>query len=191
MIKFNAKEKTHLNQFWYSVSTIEKMISEVQRVKPNRTAFLSTPSLFAYAVEAGIPCDLFDIDPEVCANVVNQSSQYIKYDFRISEIAAERRGLYGMVIIDPPFISSDVLEAYSQTANQLLMHEGKVVISTVQENYEILRDMYPNIHPVKFQPSIPRLVYQYSLFTNYELAKDSPLNEPNDELHNQTAIESF
>ena len=182
MKKFCAKEKAELNQFWYSCKTVDVLISELVLLNPRRVAFLSTPTLFAAAQLAQVPGDLFDIDPDVCDKLMGENWKYVPYDFRSPEVANDRKGSYDVAILDPPFISSNVLQAYSLTVHQLLVEGGKVIVSSVQENGEILSALFPQIRLVRFKPSIPNLVYQYSLFTNYQLHTGSRLDQDNIEL---------
>lgn len=44
---------------------------------------------------------------------------------------------------------------------------GKVVASTVAENGPLLAELL-GASPVAFKPSIPHLVYQYNIFTNFQ-----------------------
>lgn len=55
---------------------------------------------------------------------------------------------------------------------------GKVIATTTAENEELLHELL-GVRPTVFLPSIPHLVYQYSLYTNY----DAPtFAEPNPEV---------
>ena len=78
--------------------------------------------------------------------------------------------------MDPPFITEEVWEKYATTVKLLLRHaptasadggpEGKVILTTVAENEALLgRLLGASLRA--FQPSIPNLVYQYNVFTNY------------------------
>ncbi|KAF5838692.1 hypothetical protein DUNSADRAFT_2388 [Dunaliella salina] len=61
-----------------------------------------------------------------------------------------------------------VWEKYAEAAKLLLRPEGsKVVCSTVAENKDFMERLLA-VKPVPFKPSIPNLVYQYTLFTNFE-----------------------
>ena len=79
-----------------------------------------------------------------------------------------------MVVIDPPFIVHDVWRKYAETARLLLkpgtdannVPLGKAVCTTVIENEPLLTELL-GAKATQFQPSIPNLVYQYNLFTNY------------------------
>ena len=83
-----------------------------------------------------------------------------------------------MVVIDPPFITREVWEKYARTANLLLetdplcKHDKStkktslIIGTTVLENRQIMSSLF-DAQPTIFQPSIPNLVYQYSIFTNF------------------------
>lgn len=83
-----------------------------------------------------------------------------------------------MVVIDPPFITRDVWELYTQTIKFLLKPGGKILLSTIFENKEMMKELL-DVHPCKFQPSIPHLVYQYNFYVNYE---SEELNKMNPEI---------
>lgn len=94
---------------------------------------------------------------------------------------------FDLVVIDPPFISHSVWRKYSQTANALLKWKaplgkeslfGMVLATTVQENIELMQELF-GVHIAKFKPFIPNLVYQYSVFVNFE---SEYLNERNHEV---------
>lgn len=78
-----------------------------------------------------------------------------------------------MIVIDPPFISKSVWEKYATTA-KLLMKKGdsrrsggaRIIATTVDENADLMEALFGS-KPVLFRPSIPHLVYQYSVFTNF------------------------
>lgn len=44
---------------------------------------------------------------------------------------------------------------------------GKILLSTIDENEKMLNDML-GVKRRKWRPSIPHLVYQYSLYSNYD-----------------------
>jgi len=92
-----------------------------------------------------------------------------------------------LIVIDPPFISKSVWEHYATTAKLLMKKKAEnhsenattsphVIATTLDENKELMEDLF-GCKPVTFRPSIPHLVYQYSVYTNFTssvLAKDNP-----------------
>lgn len=56
--------------------------------------------------------------------------------------------------------------------------DGKILASTIDEN-ETMMEQILGLKRRAFRPSIPNLVYQYSLYTNYE---DPGLDEKNPEI---------
>jgi hypothetical protein len=70
-----------------------------------------------------------------------------------------------------------VWEKYAETTNRLLAPGGKIILSTIQENRDMMSELL-NVRPVEFLPSIPNLVYQYNFYTNYEAPV---LSSPNPE----------
>ena len=102
------------------------------------------------------------------------------YDFnKPEELPAELHGTFHMVVIDPPFITREVWEKYTQAARILLKPDGIVLGSTIDENEAFMKELL-NCKRQAFRPSIPNLVYQYSLYASYE---SEGLNTPNPEIN--------
>jgi len=55
---------------------------------------------------------------------------------------------------------------------------GLVLLTTILENAPLLEELF-GVRPNKFRPSVPNLVYQYHIFTNY---KSTGLSEVNPEV---------
>lgn len=91
-------------------------------------------------------------------------------------IDPSKHGQFNLVVIDPPFISHSVWEQYAVTAKLLMKSEtSHVIATTVYENVSLMATLF-DCKPTRFQPSIPHLVYQYSVFTNFPsslLAKEN------------------
>ena len=84
-----------------------------------------------------------------------------------------------MVVIDPPFITREVWEKYTLAAKRLLRPEGGIILgSTIDENESFMQELL-GCQRRAFRPSIPNLVYQYSLYANYD---SEGLNNPNPEI---------
>lgn len=74
--------------------------------------------------------------------------------------------------------SSQVLESASNTSDDevtIVEPIGKVLASTVPENWKFLESML-NLWLCSWRPSIPNLIYQYSLYTSYASKRFSVLN---------------
>jgi len=160
-------ELAHHNQYWYSARTIQKLVQELQDCGASSIAFLSTPSIY-FSLPKGSELRgkswLFDFDDQWA-----EEPNFAKYDYKAPEELPQRLlGTFDAVVIDPPFITEEVWEKYAEAAKLLLQPEGsKVVCSTVAENMGFM-DRLLAVKPVPFKPSIPNLVYQYTLFTNFE-----------------------
>eukprot|EP00349_Pseudokeronopsis_sp_Brazil_P002622 CAMPEP_0202962094 /NCGR_PEP_ID=MMETSP1396-20130829/6200_1 /ASSEMBLY_ACC=CAM_ASM_000872 /TAXON_ID= /ORGANISM="Pseudokeronopsis sp., Strain Brazil" /LENGTH=86 /DNA_ID=CAMNT_0049682441 /DNA_START=287 /DNA_END=544 /DNA_ORIENTATION=+ len=72
-----------------------------------------------------------------------------------------------MIVIDPPFITREVWEKYAVAVKYLLKADGYILLSTIDENEEMLKELL-KVERKNFRPSIPNLVYQYSLYANYD-----------------------
>lgn len=160
------------NQYWYSTNTINRIVEDVLTLGADKSiAFLSTPSLyFSLPLEFRRSCKVFDYDKKW-----NKDAGFVFYDFNEpSNIPPTLLNSFDMVVIDPPFITREVWEKYALTTKLLVKEgvddagipRGKVIGTTVIENEELLRELL-GIVPTAFMPSIPNLVYQYNLFTNY------------------------
>ena len=105
---------------------------------------------------------------------------YFKYDFnKPEEIPESMHQSFDMCVIDPPFITREVWEKYTVAAKMLMKEDGKLLCSTIDENVEFMAELLA-VKNIKFRPSIPNLVYQYSFYTNYE---DEKQNEENPEIN--------
>ena len=91
------------------------------------------------------------------------------------------RGTFDMVVIDPPYITREVWEKYTEAANILLKRDadgkllGNILCSTIDENKEFMNELL-GVSPLKFRPSIPNLVYQYSFYANFTDERADQLN---------------
>eukprot|EP00455_Lapot_gusevi_P032951 TRINITY_DN3597_c0_g1_i4.p1 TRINITY_DN3597_c0_g1~~TRINITY_DN3597_c0_g1_i4.p1 ORF type:complete len:186 (-),score=16.88 TRINITY_DN3597_c0_g1_i4:7-564(-) len=171
------REKEEFNQYWYSAKTIDVLVSEVEE-NATRAAFLSTPSVFFSLKNQVIKSQstLFDIDP---AFGPRAPGQWIGFDFRDSNtIPAELHHTFDYIVIDPPFITEEVWRLYAHSARLLAAENAKFLITTIAENANLMRELL-DVAPCPFQPSIPHLVYQYNLYTNYQSDR---LNQINDEV---------
>jgi hypothetical protein len=159
-------EKADLNQYWYSVHSINKLLAEVrnENPKPLRVAFVSTPSLFfSLSVEERAESAVLDYDRQW-----EGERGFHFYDFNEPEsIPADIQGTFDMVVIDPPFVQEECWRKYAVSAKLLLKEGGQVLLTTILENAELLEGLL-GVHPNKFRPSVPNLVYQYHVYTNYD-----------------------
>ncbi|OQR92188.1 hypothetical protein ACHHYP_20149 [Achlya hypogyna] len=168
-------EKEALNQYWYSPATIEVLAKDIVAQCPKVVAFLSTPSLYYACEELQPPSTelvLFDYDKAL--------PRVVPYDFN-APTTFPRDGLAGhfdFVVIDPPFITEQVWTKYAETAKYLLAPNGKILLTTIAENQSMI-DRLLGCQLRRFRPSIPHLVYQYGLYSNYT---SDALDTPNPEV---------
>lgn len=167
-------EDGDFNQYWYSPRTIARIVEDltVQAGEDKVIAFLSTPSLY-FSMPDDIRARSFvlDFDKKWAAD-----RGFVFYDFNApTELPASLLGKCDILVIDPPFITHEVWRKYVETTRLLSPSAadgtmtGKVLGTTVIENASLLHDLL-GASPTAFQPSIPNLVYQYNLFTNYPSA---------------------
>lgn len=178
----NNIEKPEFNQFWFSERTIDTIVQELTEIGAEKIAFFSTPSVFFAAQSLGLKGSLLDIDDSLACNV-SEPNNFVKYDYRDFEGSVELYGTFEAAVVDPPFITPDVMRAYATHVRSVLLPEGKIIWSSTVENESILKALLGcETHPVFFRPSIPTLVYQYNIYVNYELINSSALRQPNPEV---------
>lgn len=171
-------ESASLNQYWYSSRTIEALVSEIESgALGHRIAFLSTPSVYcslpaqSRARQASI---VFDIDEQWAG------PNFRRFDFHQGVDADS----FTAAIVDPPFVTRDVWLKYCQAIKKLLAPGGRLVLTTIPENRDMLVAELGPLHHATFMPAMHRtaLPYQYAIFHNYDLAHDSPLARRNPEV---------
>ena len=176
---FKFPEKAELNQYWYSDKTIGVIVDEVERCRPSRIAFISTPSLFFKSIQRNLNSYLFEYDSDF---ETLAAGRFVKFDYHKPEDISNHSQSFDFFVIDPPFISGEVIEAYAKTCRILADPNARVrvMITSISENLYIIRNSFGDaMHPVPFKPSIPNLVYQYTLFINYETETGSGLQKTN------------
>ena len=159
------KENADLNQYWYSKITIDFLVNEVTS-QSTCCAFLSTPSIY-FSLDASAELrknsSVFDFDKKF-----GSDPNFVFYDFNHPEnIPEEHKQRYDLILIDPPFITREVWTKYTEAALFLVKEGGKILASTIDENEAMMKELL-NTDRKKFRPSIPNLVYQYSMYANYE-----------------------
>lgn len=82
------------------------------------------------------------------------------------KVDASLFGQFSLILIDPPFITREVWENYASAAKKLRKPGCKLICSTISENADLMKNLL-DVTPVVYQPSIPHLVYQYNLYTNF------------------------
>mmetsp|Transcript_20915 Transcript_20915/g.37665 ORF Transcript_20915/g.37665 Transcript_20915/m.37665 type:complete len:251 (-) Transcript_20915:55-807(-) len=187
--EFLAKnpEKGDINQYWYSPITIEKMVAEVKEHggEPLKVAFVSTPSLFfSLTTEQRRECAVLDYDRKW-----ESDPGFVFYDYNEPEsVPEEIKGTFEMLVIDPPYITREVWAQYAITAKLLLAPNGRILLSTVAENAEMMKELL-DVEPQNFRPSIPKLVYQYCLYTSYPSEGLGCVNEEITDIIEQKHVE--
>lgn len=163
-------------------------IEEQAAVTGGDIAFLSTPSLyFSISSATRQRSRLLDFDTQWAGD-----SGFVKYNYEHPEaLPPALKHRFAMVVIDPPFITEEVWEMYAQATEYLLVEREngedekqgsssnrRILCTTVSENAGLLKT-FLGVKEWRFQPSIPKLTYQFSSFSNYESAR---LDQTNSEL---------
>lgn len=157
-----TSERSDLNQYWFSNHTISTFVDEIVSCR-GTAALVSSPSVyFSLPEEVRERCKVLDFDRQWSTD-----PGYVFYDFNDpAGVPTELRGAFDFVLVDPPFITYEVWEKYASTARLLLRDGGRVLCTTIAENEQIMKKLL-GLSPVHFRPSIPTLVYQYNVYTNY------------------------
>eukprot|EP01063_Lacrimia_lanifica_P037695 TRINITY_DN7814_c0_g1_i1.p1 TRINITY_DN7814_c0_g1~~TRINITY_DN7814_c0_g1_i1.p1 ORF type:complete len:394 (+),score=196.10 TRINITY_DN7814_c0_g1_i1:50-1231(+) len=177
MPAFTCGENSDLNQYWFSDNTIGTFVKEIQAQSKLGVAFLSSPSLYFSLTDEALKAKskVFEYDRQW-----ESDAGFVFYDYKEPEqISIALFGQFDLIVIDPPFITEEVWAKYAQTTRLLLAPGGQVLCTTIVENEGIMKDMM-GATPVKFQPSIPNLVYQYNTYTSFHPTKF--LDEVNPEI---------
>eukprot|EP00297_Palpitomonas_bilix_P018219 CAMPEP_0113881774 /NCGR_PEP_ID=MMETSP0780_2-20120614/8568_1 /TAXON_ID=652834 /ORGANISM="Palpitomonas bilix" /LENGTH=188 /DNA_ID=CAMNT_0000868679 /DNA_START=100 /DNA_END=666 /DNA_ORIENTATION=+ /assembly_acc=CAM_ASM_000599 len=162
-----TKENADFNQYWYSPRTIETIVREVE-TNAKRAAFLSTPSVYFSLKNKELKENsvVFDLDEQWSSNPC-----FVRWDFNEpTAFPDELAHTFDFIVVDPPFITREVWEKYTEATKKLLKNDGTptfILLTTIQENKDMMKELL-DVEPQAFLPGIPNLVYQYSLYVNYE-----------------------
>jgi hypothetical protein len=164
-----APEVADLNQYWFSTKTIAALVNEASTAT---TAVAGHKPLLALV---SCPSVYFSLSPELRAVSVvleidrkwEKDPGFVYYDFNHPLALPEKLlGAATFVLIDPPFITREVWTQYAATARALLAPGGRCLCASILENAPLLDELL-GARAVRFRPSIPNLVYQYSLYATY------------------------
>ena len=186
-----TKERSDLNQYWYSPATIEAIVGEIQDLQDasdeQDTTTIGTTSTRCLAVLVSCPSIYFALPKHLQALCVvldidtqwNNDPGFHQFDFELDpkeQLPGTFLNNFKMVIIDPPFITEEVWIKYANTAQWLSNGpDCRIICTTIHENATMMQRLL-HLHPRKFRPSIPNLVYQYCTFTNFESTRLDTLN---------------
>lgn len=166
-----TSERADLNQYWYSKATIHTFVEEAC-ASAGKAALVSTPSIyFSLPEDVRQRSKVLDYDRQWAGD-----PGFVFYDFNEPEaVLDEFRNSFDFVLVDPPFITLEVWTKYAITTRLLLRPGGRVLCTTIAENADMMKDLL-DLQPVRFRPSIPNLVYQYCVYTNYTSDRLDVLN---------------
>lgn len=165
-------EKWELNQYWYASNTIAMLTKEIEE-HATKVAFLSTPSVWFSLENPDIQSRSFFFDVDL---QWGKHANFVHWNYNEpTDVDPKMHHEFDCVVIDPPFVTGEVWAKYAEAARLLLKDGGKIILSTIPENAEMLKEML-NVEPQAFQPSVPHLVYQYNFFTNYQSTNFASLN---------------
>ena len=100
----------------------------------------------------------------------------IFYDFNNpTDINVNLHHKFDVIVIDPPFITQSAWEKYALTVALLVKENPHIICTTVEQNALLMKRLF-NCKVTKFQPSIPKLIYQYNTYANFESTALSTIN---------------
>lgn len=184
----STAEDASMNQYWYGRSTIECIVAACEAACPREqsgrlaVACLSTPSIF-FSLPGWLRTRsrVFEFDRQW----EDTEPNFVFYDFyRPGDLPEDLIGRFDLVVIDPPFITSEVWTLYAEGARKLLRSNGLVLGTTLFENGRLVEQLFAGaveapVRPRKFLPSVPHLPYQYRIYSNVDCAE---LDVPNPDI---------
>lgn len=196
-----TKERSDLNQYWYSPRTIEALVGEIQDLYDatthdddqqsdaaarNLAALVSCPSIyFALPLHLRKKCVVLDLDTQWSSD-----PGFHCFDFNVAphkQLPLHLRHSFKLVVVDPPFVTEKVWEQYADSSKWLgTANECRYICTTIHENATMMQSLL-NVSAQQFRPSIPNLVYQYSTYTNYNSQRLDVLNPEIDQIDWQLA----
>ncbi|XGW17968.1 hypothetical protein V3C99_002515 [Haemonchus contortus] len=167
-------EDWQLSQFWYSPETARQLCREVVDALrgKGRIACISCPTLIQYFPEIEqydrdtVSVSLFEYDARFAKKF---PSEYIFYDYRHPlAIPQELKGVYDVVIADPPFLSDECLLKTAQSVRFLAKPDARILLCTgtiMEQKAERLL----GLHRLNYEPChANNLSNEFSCFANYE-----------------------
>ena len=98
------------------------------------------------------------------------------YDFNSpTDINENLHHKFDVIVIDPPFITQAAWEKYAITAALLAKENPHIICTTVEQNASLMKRLF-NCKVTNFQPSIPKLIYQYNTYANFDSTALSAIN---------------
>ena len=166
--------RAHLNQYWYSETTIRTMVAAIESLPVQRVAFLSTPTLALALTSVALRAEsmLFEYDERFrgCCG------SFALYDFRHADAFDPALcGQFDLVVIDPPYITRDVWAMFLRTAGLLLAPGGHLLLTTVPRNGLVLQELMDasplfagrglRLRQCAFRPLLVGCVLRFAVFS--------------------------
>lgn len=68
-----------------------------------------------------------------------EDGRFVFFDFNHPEnIPKKYEGYFDMLVIDPPYVTKEVWEKYAEAIKFILSPEGKIILSTLDENKDFI-----------------------------------------------------
>ncbi|RLN62426.1 hypothetical protein BBJ29_004700 [Phytophthora kernoviae] len=97
-----------------------------------------------------------DFDPKFSS----EGDRFIPFDFhKPQDLPQDLLGTFDFIVIDPPFITREVWELYTESIKLLMRSkDSRILLTTIEENAVMINELL-GCRARTFKPSIPHLVY--------------------------------
>ncbi|VDK52964.1 unnamed protein product [Cylicostephanus goldi] len=163
-----------MSQFWYAPETARQLCRElIDAVGGNgQIACISCPTLMQYFADIDgygkdkITVRLLEYDHRFEKKF---PLEYVPYDYRHPlAIPEELKGVFDVIIADPPFLADECLVKTAQTVRLLARPNAKIILCT-GAIMEKMADRLLGLHRLKFEPQhANNLSNEFSCFANYD-----------------------
>src|SRR5689334_6018821 len=134
-------EKEEFNQYWFSESTIEFIVNQVEKIKADKIAFVSTPSIFfSCSPETQDKSVLFEYDDKI----LKKHKNTVFFDFNDYSNIKDYNDYFDLIIVDPPFINQAAWTKYSNFIKMISIKKddkiaAKIITCSIEENKTMLK----------------------------------------------------
>ncbi|CAL1283543.1 unnamed protein product [Larinioides sclopetarius] len=163
-----VEEDWELSQFWYDEKTSSLLAkAALECVGEGRIACVSSPSVYNQLrkISESEEHYLFEFDKRFQDKF---PGQFVFYDYKSPlQIDSKLSSYFDLVIADPPFLSEECLEKFTQTIN--LLTNKKVILCTGAIMEEVVKKLL-HLQTCDFKPQHEKkLGNEFKCFANFNL----------------------
>jgi EEF1A lysine methyltransferase 1 len=108
----------------------DAIVSHSKDDVPVSVACVSTPTIFKWFKQhthSNIDVKVFEFD----RRFLRYGDDFVYYDYESPTMLRKKfHGCFDWVVVDPPFLSEEVLEKYAQTIELIMKKEGRIILMT-------------------------------------------------------------